>query len=127
MRLEQWADFYPNCLTLTADGKRLVFLKGRLRIDVHVGELGNDGSSLTPPRRLTLDNRGLGSAPGAWSRDSRAILFSSDRNGRFELFRQGLNESLAQRMVELPGDEAARRPAAIPGTSEAGRTLPEWA
>jgi len=105
VRLAQWADFYPNCLTLTADGKHLVFLKGRLQLDVYVGELGSDSSSLSPPRRFTLDNRGLGSTPGAWTRDSRAILFSSDRNGKDEVFRQGLNESLALRMVDVPGDE----------------------
>jgi len=104
-RLAHWADFYPNCLTLTADGKRLVFLKGRLQLDVYVGELGSDGSSLGPPRRLTLDNRGSGSSPDAWTRDSRALLLSSDRNGKREVFRQGLNESLPQRMVEVaPGD-----------------------
>ena len=106
VRLAHWADFYPNCLTLTADGKRLAFLKGRLQMDVYVGELGGDGSSLGPPGRLTPDNRGFGSTPDAWTRDSRAMLLSSDRNGKLEVFRQGLNESLAQRIVEVvPGDQ----------------------
>jgi Tol biopolymer transport system component len=105
LRLAHWPDYYPNCLTLTADGKRLAFLKGRLQMDVYLGELGSAGSSLSPPRRWTLDNRGFGSAPDAWTRDSRAMLLSSDRNGKLEVFRQGLNETLAQRIVEVPGDQ----------------------
>ncbi|MGC9946000.1 MAG: hypothetical protein ABSF64_06475 [Bryobacteraceae bacterium] len=104
-RLAQWADFYPNCLTLTADGKRLAFLKSRIQLDVYVGELGSDGNSLGPPRRLTLDNRGLGSTPDSWTADSRAILFTSDRNGKEEIFRQVPHESLAQAVVQLPGDQ----------------------
>jgi DNA-binding winged helix-turn-helix (wHTH) protein/Tol biopolymer transport system component len=103
VRLAQWMDFYPNCLTLAADGKRLAFLKSRLQLDVYVGELGGDGNSLGPPRRLTRDNRGLGSSPEGWTRDSRAIFFTSDRNGKEEVFRQGPNEGLAQSVAQLPG------------------------
>ena len=105
VRLAHWADFYPNCLTVTANGKRLAFLKSRLQLDVYAGELGKGGNSLGPPRRLTLDNRGLGSSPGSWTQDSRAILFISDRNGKDEIFRQGLNENVAQAVVQLPGDQ----------------------
>jgi hypothetical protein len=35
--------------------------------------------------------------------DSRAILFSSDRSGKFEVFRQGLNETVPETVVEGPG------------------------
>ncbi len=102
-RLAQWMDFYPNCLTISADGRRLAFLKSRLQLDVYVGALGLDGTSLGPSHRLTLDNRGLGSAPDAWTPDSRAIIFDSDRNGKAEVFRQGPNESLPQAVAQLPG------------------------
>jgi len=105
VRLAHWADFYPNCLTVTADGKRLAFLKSRLLLDVYVGDLGKGGATLGPPRRLTLDNRGLGSSPGSWTRDSRAILFISNRNGKDEVFRQRPNENVAQAVVQLPGDQ----------------------
>jgi Tol biopolymer transport system component len=101
--LAQWADFYPNCLTLSADGRRLAFLKSRIQLDVYVGELAGDGGSLGLPHRLTLDNRGLGSAPEGWTRDSQAVVFISDRNGKEEVFRQGPRESLAQSLVQLPG------------------------
>jgi len=104
VRVSQWADFYPDCLTLTADGKRLAFLKGRLHSDVYVGELSADGNSVDRTRRFTRDDRGLLSDPNAWTRDGR-ILFSSDQNGKTEVFRQGRDEKLAQALVKVPGDE----------------------
>jgi DNA-binding winged helix-turn-helix (wHTH) protein/WD40 repeat protein len=103
VRSAQWADFYPDSLTLTADGKRLAFMKGRVQWDVYVSELGAD-TSLERTRRLTRDSRGSGSWPDVWTRDGR-ILFSSDRNGKNEVFSQGLNENLPQAVVRVPGEE----------------------
>jgi Tol biopolymer transport system component len=79
VRVVQWADFYPDCLTLTADGKRLAFLKGRLHSDVYVGELSADGNSVDRTRRFTRDDRGLLSDPNAWTRDGRILFSSPDR------------------------------------------------
>jgi len=104
VRVAQWADFYPDCLTLTLDGKRLAFLKGGLHSDVYVGELSADGNKLDRARRLTRDDHGFGSDPNAWMRDGR-IIFSSDQNGKTEVFRQGMNEKVAQALVRDPGDE----------------------
>jgi eukaryotic-like serine/threonine-protein kinase len=100
-RLAQWTDFEPVELTFTADGKRLAFLKQHYWQDLYLGELGPDGASMKPPRRFTLDNRG--SFLNGWTRDSQAILFSSLRNGKWEVFKQGLNDSVAEAVVEAPG------------------------
>jgi eukaryotic-like serine/threonine-protein kinase len=98
-RLAHWSDFPPQSLSLTADGKRLSFLKTRQWQDVYLSELGPDGASVKPPRRFTLDNRGIGSLD-SWSRDSQDILFSSDRNGRPEVFRQGLKQAVGETFAE---------------------------
>jgi Tol biopolymer transport system component len=92
----------PSFLTLSADGKRLAFVKGRLWQDVYLSELGPDGTTLKPPRRFTLDNRG--SSPNDWTRDSKAIIFDSHRNGKQEIFKQGLNESVAEAFVQGAGE-----------------------
>ncbi len=99
-RLAQWTDSWPGDLSITADGKRLAFIKTRTWQDVYLSELGPDGASLKAPRRLTLDTRG--SYPTGWTPDSRAILFNSNRNGRWQVFRQGINESIAQAIVPGP-------------------------
>jgi len=101
-RRAQWNELVPHPLAFTADGKRLSFLKTRFWQDVYLAELGADGASVRPPRRFTLDNRG--SYPSSWTPDSQAILFHSDRNGKWEIFRQGLNESVGEAAVQGPGD-----------------------
>jgi len=102
-RLLNLADFHPGDLTITADGRRLAFLKRLIHPDVYLGELEGDGRSLKAPRRLTLDNRG--SSLNDWARDSEAIFFESNRNGRSEIFRQGLNDNIAQTIVAGSGDD----------------------
>jgi hypothetical protein len=54
---------------------------------------------MKPPRRFTLDNRGIRTLD-SWTLDSQAMLFSSDRNGKAEVFRQGLNESVGEALVQ---------------------------
>jgi Tol biopolymer transport system component len=99
-RLTQWSDFLSADLTVTADGKRLSYIKLYAWLDLYLGELGPGSSSLKPPRRFAFDR--LGSDPQEWTRDSQAILFSSTRNGRREIFRQGLRDSVAEAVVQGP-------------------------
>jgi serine/threonine protein kinase/Tol biopolymer transport system component len=90
-------------LTMTADGKRLSFRKGLEWDDVYLAELAPHGASVKAPRRLTLDNRG--SQLNNWTRNSQAILFSSNRNGKLQVFKQNLNDSVADAVVGGPGDD----------------------
>jgi serine/threonine protein kinase len=96
-RLIQCAEFDPSNFTITADGKALAFLKTRQNQNVYIGELDQGGTTQRAPSRFTLDNRD--SEPVAWTPDSHSLLFVSNRNGKFELFRQGLNESVPERIV----------------------------
>jgi eukaryotic-like serine/threonine-protein kinase len=107
-QLTPWSDYYPTDLTITRDGQGLSLLKRRDWGDVYLAELGPGGASMKPPRRLTLDNRGILTLD-AWTPDSQAILFSSSRNGRAEVFRKGLNENIDEVIVRGPeGYRAAR-------------------
>ena len=78
-RLTNWVGFSFGSPTVSADGKRLAFLKEIFQSNVYVGELKAGGTNLTTPRRLNLDDNN--DNPTAWTSDSRAVLFSSDRNG----------------------------------------------
>jgi serine/threonine protein kinase/Tol biopolymer transport system component len=101
-RLTPWSDFASVDLTVTADGKRLSYVKAYAWDDLYLGELGPGRASMKPPHRFTLDRRG--SSDEEWTRDSQAILFSSNRNGRFEILRQGLRDSVAEAVVQGPDD-----------------------
>jgi|SRR5579863_4509930 len=97
-RITKWAGasiLWPNG---TADGKRLVFLKEDQQSDVYVGDLELNGTRLKiAPRRLTLDEHN--DFPSAWTADSKSVLFWSDRNGHYDIFRQGIDQDSAESVV----------------------------
>lgn len=90
-QLVQPGSFYPLSLTATSDGKRLAFVKRHSNEDVYVGELER-GGDLKNFHRFTLDTHN--SFPEAWTQDSRSLLFLSDRSGKLELFKQGLEDTV---------------------------------
>jgi eukaryotic-like serine/threonine-protein kinase len=96
LRVEQ---FVPADLTTTTDGKRIAFIKRRSNLDVYIGEVEPKGT-LNTPQRFTLET--TNSQPEQWTRDSRSLLFVSNRTGKYELFRQGLKESVPERIVSAP-------------------------
>ena len=100
-QLTPWSESEPKDLTITQDGKRLSFVERNNWNDVYLAELGPGGTSMKPPRRFTLDNRGIFTLD-SWTPDSQAIIFSSSRNGRAELFRKGLKENIDEVIVHGP-------------------------
>jgi len=106
-RLTNLAGFLLANLSLSADGERLAFLRARRQTDVWVGELAEKGARLNAPRRLTLDDRT--DWLGGWTRDSQAVLFSSNRSGNFDIFRQGIQDRAAEAVVR--SSEEGRWPA----------------
>lgn len=100
-RFTQSTDFRSRNPTTTADGKILAFTRQRWNQDVYIGEFHPVSGVLETPRRLTLDNHD--SVPEAWLSDNRSLLFTSDRNGGPELFKQGLSDSIAERIVSSAG------------------------
>jgi Tol biopolymer transport system component len=86
-RLTDWSDFNFGSLTVSADGKRLSFVRVRSRSNVYVAEFIAN-ARLAKPRRLTFDE--WIDWPTGWSRDSKAVLFHSDRNGVLNIFAQAL-------------------------------------
>jgi dipeptidyl aminopeptidase/acylaminoacyl peptidase len=73
---------------------------------VYLADLQTHGMGITTPRRLTL-NEGR-DYPAAWTPDSRAIVFVSNRNGQWELFRQSLDEDTARSIAAVSAGEAER-------------------
>jgi serine/threonine protein kinase/Tol biopolymer transport system component len=85
-------------LSASADGKRLVFQKTTKYHDqVYVGELTAGGTRMNPPWRLTNDE--AFDAPRAWTPDSKAVLFESNRYGTWGIFKQGIRQDTAEPVV----------------------------
>ena len=102
-RITNWAGFNLFYLSLSTDGRRLAFVRGREQSDVYIGELEANGSQLKSPWRLTVDDRI--DWPGDWTRDSKRVLFFSDRNGNLDIFRQGLEDRLAEAVIATQEEE----------------------
>jgi len=99
-RITQWPGSYLWGLGASADGRRSVLQKAAAQGQVYVGELGAGGTRMSPPRRLTNDE--AFDQPTAWTPDSKAVLFGSNRNGQQSIFRQAINQNTAEPVVTGP-------------------------
>jgi Tol biopolymer transport system component len=96
-RITQWAGSYFWGLSANADGKRLVMLNQTGQAQVYLGELAAGGTRMKPPRRLTNDD--AFDIPSAWTPDSKAVLFVSNRNGTWGIFKQGISQETSEPVV----------------------------
>jgi hypothetical protein len=90
-------------LTATSDGKKIVLIRQNFIDAVFVADFDRAGLRFLNARRLTLDDRA--NYPHAWTPDSREVIFESNRNGSYDIFRQGTNERIASQLVEIPKRE----------------------
>lgn len=103
-RVRDWpGDVSAWDFTASDDGKRVAFFKRNLQKDVYVAELTSEGDPVSP-RRLTLDDSS--DFATNWTPDSNAVLFTSERNGNRDIFRQALDQRNADALVSGPDDES---------------------
>jgi eukaryotic-like serine/threonine-protein kinase len=93
-RITQWAGSSLSGLSASADGKRLILQKTTYQYQVYLGELAAGGTRMSSPRRLTNDE--ASDYPSAWTADSKAVLFYSDRYGTGSIFKQRINQDTAE-------------------------------
>jgi Tol biopolymer transport system component len=92
----------------------VIFLSGNWLPSVHIGTLATDGTHLLANRRLTLDENENDTS--AWTPDSKAVLFTSDRNGTQEIFKQALDQPLPESLASSA--EQLSQPRMTPDGSE---------
>lgn len=88
-RLTNWGGYLFFGPSTDAAGSRLSFVRTRFRSTIYMGELEAGGARLRTPRRLTFDE--WLNWPTAWSPDGRSVLFTADRGGRLDIFRQNVD------------------------------------
>jgi Tol biopolymer transport system component len=105
-RMTNWPGLSLSDLSLSADGRHLVLVNAGNRSDLYVATLdGREG--LGSPRRLTLEGRN--NIPSSWTADGQTLFFYSDRNGKWNIFRQSLQERNARDFFVGPGEQAEPR------------------
>jgi eukaryotic-like serine/threonine-protein kinase len=85
--------FCIGSTSATADGKQLVFLKRTSEYSVYVADLQPGSTGITPPKHLTLTEGQ--EFPAAWTADSQAVIFVSNRDGKWGFYRQPLTGDAA--------------------------------
>ena len=85
-------------LTVSANGKRAAFLRSDMEDQVFIAEFDKNKRRLSAPFRLTLDENV--NFPYAWTPDSKSVLFTSNRNGTWKIFKQPIDQATAELVVE---------------------------
>lgn len=97
-RITRWAGADLQGMSATADGRRIVLRKEAYPSQVYIGQLGSGGKPLGLPRRLTYDEAHDWAT--AWTADSKAVLFTSDRGGKWGIYKQGIGKTTAEPLIE---------------------------
>ena len=87
-------------LSATADGQRIMVVKRTDQSTVFVGDFDRSPPRIANIRRMIFDEST--NYPHAWTRDSRAVIFESNRNGHFDLFKQDLDRRTSETIVGTP-------------------------
>jgi Tol biopolymer transport system component len=104
-RLTNWAGFAVLTMNATQDGKLIALTRKTDHSNIVMGELTDNGNSLSHPRRIGSQDRV--EWPGGWSADSKALFFQSDRTGNMNIFRQQVDATDAQAVVTDQHDNRA--------------------
>jgi serine/threonine protein kinase/WD40 repeat protein len=102
-KITNWFGVSPYAASISQDGRRLAVFKMHVRDDVYVGALADNGTRLEVPRRLTLSDSN--DFPNVWMRDGKSVLFESNRTGRFQIYKQQVDQDTAEPLVQGSDDE----------------------
>jgi eukaryotic-like serine/threonine-protein kinase len=87
-------------LSVTDNGKQAMALLRSAQSSVFVGDFSRFPPGISNVRRLTLDDRT--NYPHAWTPDSRAVIFESNRRGSYDLFKQRIDQRTPDVIVATP-------------------------
>jgi serine/threonine protein kinase len=93
-RLTNWSGFCMSGMSETANGKGIAFLKWAGQQTSHLADLEDGGTRIANARHFPLNESSEGVVD--WMPDSKAVLFNSNRSGRFEIYRQALDQDIAE-------------------------------
>jgi len=104
-QLTNWSDAGIGEMSVISDGTRLAFQRSSYQTTVNVAELQAQGTRISLPRRLTLNE--YVNAAETWTLDSRALVFRSRRNGHVKVFLQAIDSDTEEPLVMGADDVAS--------------------
>src|SRR5262249_53497436 len=106
-KLTSWAGFESTGFSATPDAKRFSLIRTAAQSHIFHAQLAPGATSLETPRLLVIDEHI--ELPFAWTPDSKAVIFASNRNGHFDIFKQALDQASPEILVGGPEDKLAAR------------------
>ena len=83
---------------VSSDGKKLIFLRNNIAPTVYLAQVDPRTKEIDQLQRLTLDESV--SRPYEWTPDGTALLYISNRDGEFHIFRQRLGAASPELLVD---------------------------
>jgi len=93
-RITNWSGFCMNGMSETSDGKKLAFLKWASKQTSFLADLAVGGTRILRSRHFPVSESS--EAVVDWTSDSKAIFFVSFRSGSHGIYRQSLDEDIAE-------------------------------
>jgi serine/threonine protein kinase len=87
-------------MSATSDGTKVMVLKGTNQNAVFVADLELSPPRFSGARRLTLNERS--NFPHAWTADSKTVIFESDRDGSWDIFKQRIDQHFPESLAASP-------------------------
>ncbi|MBS1842487.1 MAG: PD40 domain-containing protein [Acidobacteria bacterium] len=101
VRITNGPDHKP-VMDASADGKKILFLRTNIQPAVYVAQIDAKTKNVGWPERLTLDDRK--NLPYEWTPDGKSVLYISNREGKFHIYRQAMGQGTAE-VIETGADE----------------------
>jgi Tol biopolymer transport system component/DNA-binding winged helix-turn-helix (wHTH) protein len=93
--------------SISTDGRHLLYLRRAGAPDVYVAEVLAGGRGLGPLHRLSLgEGRNM---PFSWTADGKSVIFASDREGAYHIFKQSLDQPAPDLLVGGDSDAQGAR------------------
>lgn len=108
IRLTNGPDAKTN-VSVSADGKHLVFLRRTGNTEIFAAEADTANGRLVSVEPLHLEQHRQ--FPYAWTPDSKSVLFASDRDGPFHLFKQAVDQLTPDLVFGEENSVSVMRPA----------------
>ena len=96
-RLTNWSGFCAAAISVTADSKRLAFLEWEGHGTSYMADLAAGGMQVLKPRRFPASESS--DTAQDWTPDSKAIVFTSNRSGHGNIYKQYLEKDTAEPLV----------------------------
>src|SRR5215467_1668377 len=106
VRLTSGPDWKP-VINMSADGKHAVFIRTNIAPAVYVADVDRKTREIGKLQRLTLEE--WQSRPYEWTPDGKSVLFVSDREGAFHVFRQQIGAASPEPISGVQGSAVILR------------------